>query len=87
MGVYSALDAGHFMQTLMLSARARGLDTCAQGFPAFWSKPIRQEFDVPAGYKLFCGMSLGYRSASPINDFVPPLTLVEEISLRSRTQS
>lgn len=83
MGVYSALDAGHFMQTLMLSARARGLDTCAQGFLAFWSKPIRQEFDVPVGYKLLCGMSLGYRSASPINDFVPPTTSAEDITLKA----
>ena len=81
MGVYSALDAGHFMQTLMLAARARGLDTCPQGFLAFWSKPIRDEFDVPRGYKLLCGMSLGYAADSHTNEFVPPATPADEIRL------
>ena len=82
MGVYSALDAGHFMQTLMLAARARGLDTCAQGFLAFWSKPIRDEFDVPRGYKLLCGMSLGYAADSKTNDFAPPATNLSDIELQ-----
>ncbi len=81
MGVYSALDAGHFMQTVMLAAKAHGLDTCAQGFLAFWSKPIRQEFDVPPGYKLLCGMSLGYAAKAHRNEFVPPHTELSEVSL------
>jgi nitroreductase len=81
MGVYSALDAGLAMQNLMLSATAHGLGTCPQGFLAFWSKPIRKEFDVPRGYKLLCGISLGYPSDGPINDFVPPVTTVEDVNL------
>lgn len=83
MGVYSALDAGHFMQTLMLAAKARGLDTCAQGFLAFWSKPIRDEFEVPKGYKLLCGMSVGYAANTARNDFSPPVTTVESVRIRS----
>ena len=81
MGVYSALDAGHFMQTLMLAAKARGLDTCAQGFLGFWSQPIREEFEVPDGYKLLCGMSLGYAADSHTNEFAPPETNLEDIRL------
>lgn len=81
MGVYSALDAGLAMQNLMLSARARGLDTCAQGFLAFWSKPIRKEFDIPKGYKLLCGMSLGYAAPSVMNEFVPPRTAASNITV------
>ena len=81
MGVYSALDAGHLMQTLMLAAKARGLDTCAQGFLAFWSKPIREEFDVPPGYNLLCGMSLGYAADGYTNTFLPPKTLMAEVRL------
>jgi len=84
MGVYSALDAGLAMQNLMLSAKARGLGTCAQGFLAFWSKPIRQEFDIPRGYKLLCGISVGYPAATEINDFVPPTTAVAELTLRAK---
>lgn len=84
MGVYSALDAGLAMQNLMLSAKARGLGTCAQGFLAFWSKPIRQEFDIPSGYKLLCGISLGYPAATEINEFVPPTTAVADLTLRPK---
>lgn len=81
MGVYSALDAGHLMQNLMLAAKARGLDTCAQGFLAFWSEPIRREFNIPKGYKLLCGMSLGYATKSHRNEFVPPIVNPEDIIL------
>jgi len=79
MGVYSALDAGLAMQNLMLSAQAQGLATCPQGFLAFWSKPIRKEFDIPRGYKLLCGISMGYPSDDVINDFVPPVTNVGDV--------
>jgi len=37
-------------------------------------KPITpsQEFDVPAGYKLLCGMSMGYpKEGSLINSYNP----------------
>ena len=84
MGVYSALDAGLLMQNIMLAARARGLDTCAQGFLAFWAKPIRDEFDIPKGYKLLCGMSLGYASMSERNEFVPPGVSPADITVSRR---
>ena len=83
MGVYSALDTGHLMQNLMLAAKARGLDTCAQGFLAFWSEPIRREFYVPVGYKLICGMSLGYATKSKRNDFQPPATKPDDVMLKA----
>jgi nitroreductase len=84
MGVYSALDAGLAMQNLMLSASARGLGTCAQGFLGFWSAPIREHFDIPRGYKLLCGMSLGYPAPGHTNDFVPPATALEDVVVRLR---
>jgi nitroreductase len=87
MGVYSALDTGHLMQNLMLAAKARGLDTCAQGFLAFWSEPIRREFDVPKGYKLICGMSVGFASSSSRNQFAPPGIAVTEIVIGARNQT
>ena len=86
MGVYSALDTGHLMQNLMLAAKARGLDTCAQGFLAFWSEPIRREFYVPGGYKLICGMSLGYATKSNRNEFLPPIVQGEDIILRPHSR-
>lgn len=81
MGVYSPLDAGFFAQNLLLSATRRGLGACAQGFLAVWAKPVRKHFDIPRGYKLLFGMSLGYPSDAHINDFRPPETLPAEITL------
>ena len=41
MGPFSPLDAGFALDTLMLSAHARGLGTCAQGSLAMWGSPVR----------------------------------------------
>lgn len=68
---FSALDTGIFLQTLMLSAQAHGLNTCAQGALATWAGPVRKAFDVPKQYKLICGVSIGYQSSSPVNQFNP----------------
>jgi len=86
MGVYSPLDAGFFAQNLLLSATRRGLGACAQGFLAVWAKPVRKHFDIPRGYKLLFGVSLGYPSDAPINDFRPPETTPEDITLTPRTK-
>lgn len=68
---FSVLDAGIWLQSLMLSAHARGLATCAQGALATWAGPLREAFEIPAGYKLICGVSLGYASSHPVNQFNP----------------
>ena len=73
MSVFSPLDTGFALDTLLLSAHVRGLGTCAQGSLATWSSPIREEFpDIPQGYKLICGVSVGYiKNGSKINTFKP----------------
>jgi nitroreductase len=70
---YSVLDAGIFLQSLLLSAEANGLATCAQGALATWGSPIREEFGsaIPRGYKLLCGLSIGYASDHVVNKFNP----------------
>jgi nitroreductase len=68
---FSVLDAGIFAQTLMLSAQARGLGTCAQGALATWAGPVKEAFAVPKQYKLICGISMGYASEHPVNGFNP----------------
>jgi nitroreductase len=61
-------DVGMYMQTLMLLAVERGLDTCAQ---EFWSRyhGVASEFlNLPPELMVFSGMALGYRDeAHPIN--------------------
>jgi nitroreductase len=68
---FSVLDAGVYLQTLMLSAQARGLATCAQGALATWAGPVRAAFDVPAPYRLICGVAMGYASTHAVNGFNP----------------
>jgi nitroreductase len=79
---FSVLDAGIFLQTLMLSAHARGLGTCAQGALATWGGPVRAAFDVPKDYKLICGVSIGYPSAHAVNGFNPGRGAVSDLQIR-----
>jgi nitroreductase len=61
-------DVGMYMQTLMLLAVERGLDTCAQEFWARYHQTIAEFLELPYDLQLFCGMALGYRDDSaPIN--------------------
>ncbi len=68
---FAALDAGIFIQTLMLSAHSRGLATCAQGALASWRTPVLEHFEIPAHYKLLCGVSIGYADDEKVNQFNP----------------
>ncbi len=86
LGVYSALDAGIFLQSLMLSATDRGLGTCAQGALALWRSPIAQRFEIPAPYQLLCGVSMGYPADAPVNRFRPDRQSLDELRLPPRTQ-
>lgn len=71
LGVYSALDAGIFLQSLMLGATNAGLGTCAQGALGTWRSPLDKHFAVPKPYKLLCGLSLGYEADAKVNRFQP----------------
>lgn len=82
--IYAASDAGLMMQNLMLSAHAHGLGTCAQGAVAIWDDVVRKEFDVPDGYRLLCGIALGYPSESSINEFKAHRLQVEELIVKPR---
>ena len=81
---FSASDAGLFMQNLMLSAHAHGLGTCAQGAAAVWPDAVRAEFDVPAHYKLLCGIALGYPTDATINTFAAERLPAAEIQIPTR---
>lgn len=80
--IFSASDAGLFMQNLMLSAHSRGLGTCAQGAVAIWDDVVRSEFEVPKKYRLLCGVAIGYPSDAAINDFKAHRLDVSEIKAK-----
>ncbi len=80
LGVYSALDAGIFLQSLMLSATNMGLGTCTQGALGLWASPVKNLFDVPSDYKLICGMSLGFPDEGhAVNQFQPEKRVIDEL--------
>jgi nitroreductase len=64
----SYVDVGMFLQTLMLAAKARGLDTCAQGaWNSYWSV-TRRLLQVPDDEYIICGVALGYADeTAPMN--------------------
>ena len=66
---FAALDAGIMLQTLFLSAKAHGVDSCPLGVLATWRRPCDAEFEAPAAYRLITGFALGYASDAPVNDF------------------
>jgi len=84
LGEYSVSDAGLFMQNLMLSAHAHGLGTCAQGASAVWADAVRKEFEVPEGYKLLCGIALGYPSDHKVNGFGADRLPISDIKLKNK---
>ncbi|MEO7026953.1 MAG: nitroreductase [Caulobacteraceae bacterium] len=61
-------DVGMYMQTVMLLAVERGLDTCAQEFWARYPRTLARVLALPDEQMVFSGMALGWRDeAHPIN--------------------
>jgi nitroreductase len=54
------VDAGLFLQALMLAARAVGLDTCAQAALSDYAPVLRRNLGIPDDELVVCGLSLGY---------------------------
>lgn len=56
----SLMDYGMFLQSVMVAARARGLDTCAQVAFIKFHKLIHTELGIPESEMVVCGMSMGH---------------------------
>ncbi|RFP79299.1 nitroreductase [Hydrogenophaga borbori] len=70
---HSWLDLGLFLQSVMLAARARGLDTCPQVSFAPYHAVIAPLLGMPDGQVTVCGLSLGYRDErAPVNSVETP---------------
>lgn len=54
------VDAGLFLQALMLLARQAGLDTCAQASFIDFYPVLRQHLDLPDDQIVVCGLALGH---------------------------
>jgi nitroreductase len=61
-------DLGMYMQTVMLLAVERGLDTCSQAFWGNYPKTVARGLALPDDHMVFAGMAMGYRDPEhPIN--------------------
>jgi len=81
----SWLDYGMFLQSVMVAARGRGLDTCPQAAFMRFHRIIMEHIDAPPGQMLVCGMSLGHAdTAATANQLV---TVREPVSAFARFQS
>jgi nitroreductase len=56
----SWLDYGMFLQSVMVAARGRGLDTCPQQAFAQYHRIIEEQLQFPPERMVVCGMSLGW---------------------------
>ncbi len=64
----SWLDYGMFLQSVMVSARARGLDTCPQAAFTPFHRIITQHLALPENEQVVCGMSLGYADPKAVEN-------------------
>ena len=77
----SWLDYGMFLQSVMIAARARGLDTCPQAAFLRFHRIILDHLGAPPGEQLVCGMSLGHADpAAPENRLVTERAPVAEFT-------
>ena len=69
----SWLDYGMFLQSVMIAARSRGIDTCPQAAFTPFHRIIGRHLGLADDQTLVCGMSLGYADLAAIEN-----TLVTE---------
>ncbi|MCY4045374.1 MAG: nitroreductase [Cellvibrionales bacterium] len=55
-----ACDIGMYAQTLMLSMKAHGVDSCPQTALGFNARIVKEALNVPEGLKLLFGISFGF---------------------------
>ena len=78
---HSWLDLGLFVQSVMLAAKARGIDTCPQVSFARFHDVIASELRLPDAEVTVCGMSMGYGDATAaVNQIAMPRRRVEEFA-------
>lgn len=75
------IDIGIFLQSVMIAARAFGLDTCPQQAFSKYHRLIRDELGIPEGDIMVCGMALGRADPTArINSFVSDREPVESFA-------
>ncbi|WP_432470246.1 nitroreductase [Amphritea sp. HPY] len=69
MGQPQCLDIGIYMQSIMLLAKERGLDTCPQVSWTVFPQPVREALGLDDNMKIMAGICLGYKAEDqPVNE-------------------
>lgn len=74
------LDAGMFLQSVMLLLRVEGLDSCAQIAWAEYHHTVAEVVQPPDGHVLACGMSIGYADPRESHVHMPRAPLPEVVT-------
>jgi nitroreductase len=70
---HSWLDLGLFVQSVMIAARARGLDTCPQVSFAQCHAILASHLQMPPEQLTVCGMAMGFADPdAKVNQFRMP---------------
>jgi len=69
MGQPQCLDIGIYMQSIMLLAKERGLDTCPQVSWTVFPQPVREALGLGDEMKIMAGICIGYKADDqPVNE-------------------
>jgi nitroreductase len=74
------MDAGMFMQSVMLLARAEGIDTCAQIAWTEYHQTVAEILEPPETFTLACGMSIGYVDSNVPRPLMPRARLRDAVT-------
>ncbi|MCT2871080.1 nitroreductase [Limosilactobacillus fermentum] len=66
---WAILDAGAFMQSLLLAATAKGLGSIPTYNSVRYPQVVRQALGIPEAERLLVGVELGYESPAKVNAF------------------
>jgi len=70
LGSYAILDAGLFLENLMLAALTYGLGTCAQMAVVLYPDVLRSRLNILDSKLILCGVAIGYPDEdAPANKF------------------
>ncbi len=73
------IDCGAYLQSLMLLAKAEGLDTCPQGSTTEYGRIVARELDVPDNLALLYSVVIGYEDKdAKINTYQPKRASLNE---------
>lgn len=77
----SWVDAGMFIQSVMLAARAHDLETCPQAALAEYPDIVRDVLGISPSKKLICGVAMGYPDReAPVNQYRTERAPVDEFT-------